>query len=108
MATRTIDDRKSRLVTILVAPLMSCSARIPVYTLMIAAFIPNRRVLGIFTLPGLTMMAMYFLGMAAAFGMAWLFKKTLLRGAPPVFFLEMPPYHKPSARTVLMTMLERA
>ena len=62
MATRTIDDRKSRLVTILVAPLMSCSARIPVYTLMIAAFIPNRRVLGIFTLPGLTMMAMYFLG----------------------------------------------
>ena len=63
MATRTIDDRKSRLVTILVAPLMSCSARIPVYTLMIAAFIPNRRVLGIFTLPGLTMMAMYFLGM---------------------------------------------
>ena len=108
MATRTIDDRKSRLVTILVAPLMSCSARIPVYTLMIAAFIPNRRVLGIFTLPGLTMMAMYFLGMVAAFGMAWLFKKTLLKGAPPVFFLEMPPYHKPSARTVLMTMLERA
>jgi len=108
MATRTIDDRKSRLVTILVAPLMSCSARIPVYTLMIAAFIPNRRVLGIFTLPGLTMMAMYFLGMVAAFGMAWLFKKTLLRGSPPVFFLEMPPYHAPSARTVLMTMLERA
>lgn len=108
MATRTIDDRKSRLVTILVAPLMSCSARIPVYTLMIAAFIPNRHVLGIFTLPGLTMMAMYFLGMAAAFCMAWLFKKTLLKGQPPVFFLEMPPYHKPSARTVLMTMLERA
>jgi len=53
-------------------------------------------------------MAMYFLGMAAAFGMAWVFKKTLLRGAPPVFFLEMPPYHKPSARTVLMTMIERA
>ncbi len=108
MATRTIDDKKSRLVTILVAPLMSCSARIPVYTLMIAAFIPNRHVLGLFTLPGLTMMAMYFLGMVAAFGMAWLFKKTLLKGAPPVFFLEMPPYHKPNPRTVLMTMLERA
>ena len=108
MATRTIDDKKSRLVTILVAPLMSCSARIPVYTLMIAAFIPNRHVLGIFTLPGLTMMAMYFLGMVAAFSMAWLFKKTLLRGTPPVFFLEMPPYHKPNPRTVLMTMLERA
>ncbi len=108
MATRTIDDRKSRLVTILVAPLMSCSARIPVYALMIAAFVPNRRVLGIFTLPGLTMMAMYFLGTVAAFGMAWVFKKTLLRGAPPVFFLEMPPYHAPSPRTVFMTMLERA
>ncbi len=108
MATRTIDDRKSRLVTILVAPLMSCSARIPVYTLMIAAFIPNRHVLGVFTLPGLTMLAMYVLGTAAAFGMAWVFKKTLLKGAPPIFFLEMPPYHAPSARTVLMTMLERA
>ncbi len=108
MATRTIDDRKSRLVTILVAPLMSCSARIPVYTLMIAAFIPNHRVLGIFTLPGLTMLTMYFLGMFAAFGMAWLFKKTLLKGQPPVFFLEMPPYHRPSWRSVLMIMLERA
>lgn len=108
MATRTIDDKKSRLVTILVAPLMSCSARIPVYTLMIAAFIPQRRVLGIFTLPGLTMMAMYFLGMLAAFCMAWLFKKTLLRSDSPVFFLEMPRYHKPSVVTVLMTMLERA
>lgn len=108
LATRTIDDRKSRLVTILVAPLMSCSARIPVYTLMIAAFIPNKRILWIFTLPGLTMMAMYFLGMVAAFGMAWVFKKTLLKSAAPVFFLEMPPFHRPSARTVLMTMLERA
>ena len=108
LATRTIDDRKSRLVTILVAPLMSCSARIPVYTLMIAAFIPKRPVLGIFTLPGLTMMAMYFLGTFAAFGMAWVFKKTLLKGTAPVFFLEMPPYHTPNPRTVLMTMLERA
>ncbi len=108
LATRTIDDKKSRLVTILVAPLMSCSARIPVYTLMIAAFIPNRHVLGVFTLPGLTMLAMYFLGTAAAFGMAWVFKKTLLKGTAPVFFLEMPPYHAPSPRTVLMTMLERA
>ena len=108
MATRTIDDRKSRFVTMLVAPLMSCSARIPVYTLMIAAFIPNKRVFGVFTLPGLTMTVMYFSGMVAAFGMAWLFKKTILRGASPAFFLEMPPYHKPSPRTVLMTMLERA
>lgn len=108
MATRTIDDRKSRFVTMLVAPLMSCSARIPVYTLMIAACIPNKRVFGIFTLPGLTMIVMYFAGMFAAFGMAWVFKRTILRGASPAFFLEMPPYHKPSPRTVLLTMLERA
>ena len=108
LATRTIDDKKSRLVTILVAPLMSCSARIPVYTLMIAAFIPNRHILGLFTLPGLTMLAMYFLGTFAAFGMAWVFKKTLLKGSAPVFFLEMPPYHAPNPRTVLMAMLERA
>ena len=72
--------------TILVAPLMSCSARLPVYALMIGAFIPNRRVLGIVhACPGLTMIAMYFLGTVAAFAMAWLFKRTLLKGAPPRF-----------------------
>ncbi|HEX5322417.1 MAG TPA: ferrous iron transport protein B [Capsulimonadaceae bacterium] len=108
MATRTIDDRKSRLVTILVAPLMSCSARLPVYALMIGAFIPAKRVLGIFTLPGLTMIAMYFIGTFAAFGMAWVFKKTLLRSAPPRFFMELPPYHLPTARAVLMHMTERS
>ncbi|MGO8671418.1 MAG: ferrous iron transport protein B [Capsulimonadaceae bacterium] len=101
MATRTIDDRKSRFVTMLVAPLMSCSARLPVYALMIAAFIPRR-------LQGLTMICMYFLGMFAAYAMAWVFKKTLLRGTAPAFFLEMPPYHRPSVRTVLIAMLERA
>lgn len=108
MATRTIDDRKSRLVTILVAPLMSCSARLPVYALMIGAFIPAKRVLGIFTLPGLTMISMYFLGTFAAFAMAWLFKKTLLKSAPPRFFMELPPYHLPTARSVLMHMIERS
>jgi ferrous iron transport protein B len=108
MATRTIDDRKSRLVTILIAPLMSCSARLPVYALMIGAFIPPRRVLGIFTLPGLTMISMYFLGTFAAFGMAWVFKKTLLKSAPPRFFMELPPYHLPTSRAVLMHMVERS
>jgi ferrous iron transport protein B len=101
MATRTIDDRKSRLVTILVAPLMSCSARLPVYSLMIGAFIPTHE-------RGLTMIAMYLLGTFAAFFMAWLFKKTLLRSAPPRFFIELPPYHMPSARAVVMHMLERS
>ncbi len=108
MATRTIDDRKSRLVTILIAPLMSCSARLPVYALMIGAFIPPKRVLGIFTLPGITMISMYFLGTFAAFAMAWVFKKTLLRSASPAFVMELPPYHTPSPRTILMQMLERS
>jgi ferrous iron transport protein B len=101
MATRTIDDRKSRIVTILVAPLMSCSARLPVYSLMIGAFIPGKY-------RGLTMICLYLLGTVAAFCMAWIFKKTLLRSAPPRFFIELPPYHMPAARTILMHMLDRS
>jgi ferrous iron transport protein B len=108
MATRTIDDRKSRLVTILIAPLMSCSARLPVYALMIGAFIPPTRVLGVFTLSGLTMISMYLLGTAAAFAMAWVFKNTLLKSDSPRFLMELPPYHMPSGRTILMQMLERS
>src|SRR5712691_4085341 len=80
MATRTIESPKDRLVTILVSPLMSCSARLPVYTLLIAACIPNRTVLGFLKLTGLTMLAMYLLGIIVALLMAWLFKKTLLKG----------------------------
>ncbi|MBI3191986.1 MAG: ferrous iron transporter B, partial [Pedosphaera parvula] len=83
MATRTIETPKDRLVTILVAPLMSCSARLPVYTLLIAACIPARRIWGVFKLQGLTMLGMYLLGIVVALLMAWLFKKTLLKGEPP-------------------------
>src|SRR5579884_97728 len=113
MATRTISDRKARLITILVAPLMSCSARLPVYALMIGAFIPNRRVLGIghltlLTLPGITLLAMYLLGMVAAFCIAWLFHRTLLKGVSPMFLMELPPYRLPSLKTALLQMLERA
>jgi ferrous iron transport protein B len=113
MATRTIGDRKARLITILVAPLMSCSARLPVYALMIGAFIPGRRVLGIgsltlLTLPGVTLLSMYFLGMFAAFGIAWLFHRTLLKGVSPTFLMELPPYRLPSLRTALLQMVERA
>src|SRR5260221_8406337 len=77
MATRTIETPKDRLVTILIAPLMSCSARLPVYTLLIAACIPDKRALGFIRLPVLTMLAMYVLGIVVALLMAWLFKKTL-------------------------------
>jgi ferrous iron transport protein B len=103
MATRTIENRKDRLVTILVAPLMSCSARLPVYALMIAVLIPAASALqkaGI-------MLSMYLLGIFAAFAMAWLFKKTLLRGETPMLLLEMPPYRMPSWKTILVRMWER-
>jgi ferrous iron transport protein B len=108
MATRTIESPKDRLVTILIAPLMSCSARLPVYSLLIAACIPDRRVLGFFKLTGLTMLAMYLLGIGVALLMAWLFKKTLLKGEPPLLILELPPYKKPVARVVLRHMWERS
>jgi ferrous iron transport protein B len=108
MATRTIESPKDRLVTILVAPLMSCSARLPVYTLLIAACIPPKRFAGIFGLQGLTMLAMYLLGIVVALAMAWLFKKTLLKGPTPMLILELPPYKHPLPRTVLRHMWDRS
>ncbi|MCB9800551.1 MAG: ferrous iron transport protein B [Candidatus Omnitrophica bacterium] len=107
MATRTIRDRNDRLATILVAPLMSCSARLPVYALMIAAFIPSTPVLGFLNLKGLTLLAMYLLSLFAGLGMAALFRKTLLRGGKTPFLLELPPYRIPNLKGVLLTMWDR-
>lgn len=105
MAARTIEQPKDRLVTILVAPFMSCSARLPVYLLLIAAFVPTNEVpLG--TKIGL-MLLMYALGTFGAFAFAWLFKKTLLRSAPPLMIMELPPYRLPRMRDVFMQMIER-
>jgi ferrous iron transport protein B len=102
MATRVIENRRDRLTTILIAPLMSCSARVPVYTLLIAAFIPNRTYLGgLLGLQGLTMLAMYFLGAIAAVVVAWILKKTLLQGPTPPFVMELPGYKWPSIVTVV-------
>jgi ferrous iron transport protein B len=106
MATRTIEDPKDRLVTILVAPLMSCSARLPVYLLMIAALVPNDRV-PIVTKVGI-MGIMYLLGWIGTFGFAWLFKRTLLKGAPPLMIMELPPYRLPRVKDVALHMIERA
>ncbi|MCX6955240.1 MAG: ferrous iron transport protein B [Verrucomicrobia bacterium] len=106
MATRTIEDPKDRLVTILVAPLMSCSARLPVYLLMIAALVPGDRV-PLLTKVGI-MIFMYALGTFGAFGFAWLFKRTLLKGAPPLMIMELPPYRMPRVKDVALHMLERA
>ena len=108
MATRTIETPKDRLVTILVAPLMSCSARLPVYTLLIAACIPAKRVLGFLKLQGLTMLAMYLLGISVALLMAWLFKKTLLKGETPMLIMELPPYKRPVLKVVLRHMWDRS
>ncbi|MFA6959393.1 MAG: ferrous iron transport protein B [Opitutaceae bacterium] len=106
MAARTIEQPKDRLVTILVAPFMSCSARLPVYLLLIAALVPNEQVpvglkIGI-------MLLMYALGTFGAFGFAWFFKKTLLRSSPPLMIMELPPYRLPRIRDVLQQMIERA
>jgi len=108
MATRTIESPKDRLVTILVAPLMSCSARLPVYTVLIAACIPQTKLLGFLGLPGLTLLGMYLLGIVGALGMAWLFKRTLLKGEPPPLILELPPYKRPVALVILRHMWERS
>jgi ferrous iron transport protein B len=109
MATRTIETPKDRLVTILVAPLMSCSARLPVYALLIAACIPDRTVFGIpKLLQGLTMLAMYLLGIVVALLMAWLFKKTLLKGETPMLIMELPPYKRPLLRVVARHMWDRS
>jgi ferrous iron transport protein B len=108
MATRTIESPKDRLVTILVAPLMSCSARLPVYTILIAACIPNITVLGFLKLSGLTMMGMYLLGIVVALFMAWVFKNTLLKGPTPLLIMELPPYKRPLLRTVVRHMWERS
>jgi ferrous iron transport protein B len=106
MATRTIEEPKDRLVTILVAPLMSCSARLPVYVIMIAALLPAEQVPS-WMKTGL-MLLMYALGTVGAFAFAWLFKRFLFKGAPPLMIMELPPYRVPSMRNVLMQMLERA
>jgi ferrous iron transport protein B len=106
MATRTLPSRNDRLATILIAPLMSCSARLPVYALLIGAFIPNRH-LGILSLRGLTLLSMYFLGILAALGVAWVARRTVLRGPRTAHVLEMPPYRVPSVRSVLLAIRER-
>ena len=108
MATRTIESPKDRLVTMLVAPLVSCSARLPIYTLLIAAFIPQKYVWGFLSLAGITLLSMYMLGLFMALAMAWLFKKTLLRGAPPLFIMELPPYKMPSLGSVLRQTWDRS
>ncbi|HEX3524281.1 MAG TPA: ferrous iron transporter B [Stellaceae bacterium] len=108
MATRVISSRRGRLATILVAPLMTCSARIPVYTLIISAFIPARTVLGWLSLQGLVMFGLYTAGIASALGMSWVFNRFLWRQEPSEpFMLELPDYKRPVLRNVALGLVQR-
>lgn len=106
MATRTIDNAKDRLVTILVAPLMTCSARLPVYALMIAALFPAGSVS--IWMKGTLMMGLYLFGTCSALAFAWLFKKTILRGETSMFLMELPPYRSPVLKHIVLQMIQRA
>ena len=107
MATRVIDDRRDRFVTILIAPLMSCSARLPVYVLMIGAFIPDSHLLGGWLpLRAVVLFAMSTLGLVVAVPVALILRRTLLRGEPSPFLLELPDYRMPSPRVVLLRVWE--
>lgn len=109
MATRTISNWKDRLITIMIAPLMSCSARLPVYILLIGAFFPSMTILGVFTLQGLMLFSMYIFGIVVAIGAALVFKRLFMKDAVPTsFVMELPPYRRPSLKWVLLQMFERA
>lgn len=107
MATRTIEDRKLRFITILVAPLMSCSARLPVYTIMITAFIPYQKVLGLFNLQGLILTLLYAMGIVVAVLVSFVLKKTLFRTEAGTFLMEMPSYRLPTLRSTMVRVTIR-
>ena len=107
MATRTISNWKERLITILVTPLISCSARIPVYALLIAFAVPSLPVLGVFNLQGLAFMGLYLLGIAAALGAALVFKWILRTEERSFLLMELPDYKPPQMRNVVYTVYEK-
>jgi ferrous iron transport protein B len=108
MATRTIESPKDRLATIMIAPFMSCSARLPVYTLMIAAFFADRTVFGFLSVGALIILSMYLLGLAVAIAVAWILKHTILKAPPPPLVLELPPYRMPGLTNIAQIMRSRA
>lgn len=107
MATRNIENWKERLITILVTPFTTCSARLPVYLIIISLVIPDTRVLGIFSLQGITLMFMYVLGFGAAIFSAWILDKILKIETKSFFVIEMPNYKLPLLKNVLITMVEK-
>jgi ferrous iron transport protein B len=108
MATRVIDNKRDRLTTILIAPLMTCSARIPVYTLIISAFIPQRQIWGVISLQGLVFFGLYAAGLISALAVAWVLRKVFWRGAAEPFLMELPAYKAPDPLNVARNVLQRA
>ena len=107
MATRTIANWKDRLATIMIAPLMTCSARLPVYALLIGAFVPDRHVGG-FNLRGLTLFGLYVAGVVSAMAVAWVFKRVWIKSRYQPLMLELPPYRMPGLRNLVLGLWERA
>jgi len=108
MASRTIENKRDRLATILIAPFMTCSARLPIYTLLIAAFIPERPVVGVFLgTRALAMLLLYVLGFVAAIGTAKMLKSSVLRSTSAPFVLELPEYRWPTLRSVGLRLMDR-
>jgi ferrous iron transport protein B len=107
MATRVIDNKRDRVTTILVAPLMTCSARIPVYTLIISAFIPHGTILGFMSLQGLVMFGLYAAGILSALAVSFVTRRFLWRGAVEPFLMELPTYKLPDAENVARNLFLR-
>ncbi|WP_300759780.1 ferrous iron transporter B [Janthinobacterium sp.] len=108
MAARTIQNPRDRLVTIMIAPLMTCSARLPVYALIIAAFIPEREVWGFLSLQGLVLFTLYFAGIVSAMAVAWIMKRGMGGTGKQALLLELPSYHWPHLRNLAVSLWERA
>ncbi len=109
MATRAIPSKRDRLATILIAPFMTCSARLPVYALLIAAFIPARPVVGgLLGLQAVTMMALYGIGLLAALGTAWVMRSSVMKGQAAMFAIELPNYRMPRLRTIGLAIVDRS
>jgi ferrous iron transport protein B len=108
MATRTIQDPRDRLTTILVAPLMTCSARLPVYALLIGAFIPRQTLFGVFNLQGLVLFTLYLAGIASALAVSYTIKRLRRDTTEHALLLELPSYRMPNPRDIAIGLYERA
>ena len=108
MATRTIASWRDRMVTIMIAPLMTCSARLPVYALIISAFVPRETIAGVINLQGLTLFVLYIAGIAGAMGVAWVFKLLGGRTTHHPLLMELPSYRWPNPRNLVIGLVERA